>query len=304
MTGIIGAGFGLYGYFPAVVKTEGKAVLLEEAKNIFEGRPELQIYEDNIQWCEDVDTLLPIVDKLIVCVPPKIQENYFSGILSAENINSVIFEKPIASNPQLSQNILRDLSKSNKTFRVGYTFLYTNWFMNFDFSNVRNTNIEINWAFKAHHYKNDIENWKRYNSEGGGVIRFFGIHLFPLLVSFGFNNVIDSQTLGNDINDLEKWSAVFTNENGLRCDINVDSNSEKEIFSIRTDNGQKELINFISPFETTNNSIQTEDNRVSILERLLTSLNDKNQTKELIDLYNTSNGLWMQTEKINKFVTV
>jgi predicted dehydrogenase len=304
MTGIIGAGFGLYGYFPAVVKTEGKAVLLEEAKSIFEGRPELQKYKDNILWCDNIDTLLPIVDKLIVCVPPKIQESYFDKILQAANINSVIFEKPIASNPQLSLNILSRLSNSNKTFRIGYTFLYTNWFSTFNFNAVKNTNIEINWTFKAYHYKSNIENWKRYNSEGGGVIRFFGIHLFPLLISFGFNNVINSQTSGKNTDDLENWKAVFTNEKGCECTIDVDSNCEQEIFSIKTDNGQKELINFVSPFETANNSIQTEDNRVIILERLLSSLNNENQNKEMINLYNASNDLWMRAEKINRFITL
>lgn len=301
MTGIIGAGFGLYGYFPAVVKTEGKAVLLNEAKSIFETRPELQKYKENILWSDNIDSLLPLVDNLIVSVPPKIQEEYFNKIISAENISKIILEKPLASTPETSQIFLSNLSDSKKSFRIGYTFLYTNWFGNFEKEIIENTNIEIIWTFKAHHYKHNVENWKRYNSEGGGVIRFFGIHLFPLLINFGFNEVVSSETSGANSNDLEKWTSVFKNQNGFVCKLSVNSNLEKEVFSIKAENKQNKIIDFVSPFETANDAIQNEDNRVVILERLLKSLNDENQNSSMSSLYKNSNELWLKTEMINKF---
>ena len=301
MTGIIGAGFGLYGYFPAVVKTEGKAMLLDEAKSIFEGRPELQKYKENILWSENIDSLLPLVDNLIVSVPPKIQEEYFNKIISAENISKVILEKPLASTPETSHIFLSKLIDSKKSLRIGYTFLYTNWFRNFEKEIVENANVEIAWTFKAHHYKHNIENWKRYNSEGGGVIRFFGIHLFPLLISFGFDEVILSETLGLDSNDLQKWNATFINQKGFECKLTVDSNCDKEIFSIKKLNNEKNLIDFVSPFETANDAIQNEDNRVIILERLLRSLNNENQNNTMNSLYKNSNDLWLKTEMVNIF---
>jgi predicted dehydrogenase len=302
MTGIIGAGFGLYGYFPAVVKTEGKAALLEEAREIFTSRPELQKYKENIHWYDDVDSILSAIDKLIVCVPPKIQEGYFDKIIGSINISNVIFEKPIASTPELSHEIISRLLDTTKTFRIGYTFLYTEWFTNFNKEAVKDTNVEISWKFKAHHYKYNIENWKRNNSDGGGVIRFFGIHLFPLLVSFGFTKVISSKTHGENGNDLQNWEAIFENKDGFKCKVLVDSNSDEEHFIINTEN--EELINFVSPFETANNSIHTEDNRVVILERLLKSLNNKEENSNKFSLYKASNNLWMRTEKINMFVKI
>lgn len=302
MTGIIGAGFGLYGYFPAVVKTEGKAALLDEAKEILAVRPELQKYKDNIHWYEDVDSLLPVVEQLIVCVPPKIQEGYFDKIVKSSNISHVVFEKPIASTPQLSHDIISRLLDTNKTFRIGYTFLYTDWFTNFNFDSVRDSNIEISWTFKAHHYKHNVENWKRNNSDGGGVIRFFGIHLFPLLINFGFMKVVSSETHGKNENDIESWSAVFENEQGYKCSVNVDSNSDKEFFSIKK--SDSDLIKFVSPFEKVNDSIESEDNRVLILERLLKSLIDIKENHNMFELYKKSNELWMQAEKINMFVQI
>lgn len=299
MTGIIGAGFGLYGYLPAVVQTEGKVVLLEESKEIFQSRPELQIYKDNIQWITNMNEFLSIVIKLIVCVPPKIQEGYFDNIIANTNISNVVFEKPIASTPKLSREIISRLLDTNKTFRIGYTFLYTDWFTNFDIKSVNANDIKISWAFKAHHYKHDIENWKRNNSDGGGVIRFFGIHLFPLLVIFGFTKVISSETQGATDDDLQSWNAVFENKDKFRCCINVNSNSDEEHFNIKSD--EVELINFVSPFETVNDSIQNEDNRVSILKNLLTSLSNQNENNKMFTLYEQANDLWMQTESTNNF---
>ncbi len=303
MTGIIGTGFGLYGYLPAVMQTEGKAVLLEEAREIFLTRPELQLYKDKIEWVDDIEKLTTIVNKLVICVPPKIQEGYFENVIRQNNLSHIIFEKPIASTPELSEEIISRLIQSNKNFRIGYTFLYTDWFRNITNESIQNTNIKFSWKFKAYHYKHDAINWKRFNDEGGGVIRFFGIHLFPVLVSFGFTKVISSNITGSDNNDLERWEAVFENKDKFHCSVNVNSNSDKEIFSIECyDNHTSiELIDSVSPFEKANDSIDKEDNRVSILKNLLTSLNNEEENKDMYWLYKQSNDLWKQTESINKF---
>jgi len=303
MTGIIGAGFGLYGYLPAVIQTEGKAVLSEESKEIFFARPELQIYKDNIEWVDDVEKLTSIVNKLIICVPPKIQEGYFDNKKKQKNLSHIIFEKPIASTPELSEEIISRLINSGKTFRIGYTFLYTSWFRNISSESVQNKNIKILWEFKAHHYKNNICNWKRYNDDGGGVIRFFGIHLFPVLVSFGFTKVVSSNITGSDNNDLEKWVAVFENKDKFHCSVSVNSNSDKEFFSIEGyDNHTSiELIDSVSPFEKANDSTDKEDNRVSILKNLLASLNNEEEKNDMYSLYEQANDLWMQSETINIF---
>lgn len=303
MTGIIGAGFGLYGYLPAVMQTEGKAALLEEAKEIFLTRPELQIYKDNIEWIDDIDKLISVVNKLIICVPPKIQEGYFDKVTSSDNISHVIFEKPIASTPEYSDKIISRLKDCGKIFRIGYTFLYTDWFRNITSESIQNTNIKISWEFKAYHYKHDAINWKRYNDEGGGVIRFFGIHLFPILIKFGFTKVISSETFGKDNNDLESWKAIFESNSKFQCSVYVNSDSAKEIFSIEgyDDNNSIKLIDFVSPFEKANDSIDKEDNRVGILKKLLSSLNNEKENAEMYSLYEQSNSLWMQTENINKF---
>lgn len=303
MTGIIGAGFGLYGYLPAVMQTEGKAALLEEAKEIFFTRPELQIYKDNIEWVDDIEKLSSVVNKLIICVPPKIQEGYFDKVLESKNISHLVFEKPIASTPELSEKIISRLTQSNKIFRIGYTFLYTDWFRNISNESVQYKNLNISWDFKAHHYKHNVSNWKRYTDEGGGVIRFFGIHLFPVLISFGFTKVISSNIAGKDNNDLESWEAVFENKNKFRCSIKVNSNSDKENFVIESFNSNTviEIIDSVSPFEKPNDSIDKEDNRVGILKNLLASLSNEKENDSMYLLYEQTNDLWMQTESINKF---
>ena len=71
---------------------------------------------------------------------------------------------------------------------------------------------------------------------------------------------------------------------GFECKLTVDSNCDKEIFSIKKLNNEKNLIDFVSPFETANDAIQNEDNRVIILERLLRSLNNENQNNTMNSL--------------------
>ena len=54
MTGIIGAGFGLYGHLPAAMSLSNNPVFLPKRyAELFHKRTELAVFEDRINWVED-----------------------------------------------------------------------------------------------------------------------------------------------------------------------------------------------------------------------------------------------------------
>jgi len=297
MTGILGSGFGLYGYLPAVLRNESKVFLMERSREKFTQRIELAAYSEQIIWEKDISSFLAGIDTLIISVPPFIQEQYQEYLAKYTNIEYLLLEKPVAVTPGASQVILDRLTKNGVNVRIGYSFLYTNWYKE---SKIHKSfslqeNIQISWKFKAHHFKNNLHNWKRYASQGGGVLRFFGIHLIPIAIGFGFDKVMESAILNYKENEPFQWTAVFRNKSGKELTVIVDANSEETIFLVRNMSGEI-LIEKESPFD--NEPSSNEDKRVHMLDELYHSLHNTNETAIQMHLYSKINQLWSETEKI------
>ena len=72
--GIIGAGFGLYGYLPALIEVGEKNIILPARyKDKFSARSELQIYAGYVQWVSDERVMLEMVDTIVLALPPGYQ---------------------------------------------------------------------------------------------------------------------------------------------------------------------------------------------------------------------------------------
>lgn len=308
MTGILGSGFGLYGYFPAVLQSENKVFLLTKSKEKLQQRRELQKYAHKIVWVSDEDIFFSKLTTLIICVPPTVQEEYLKKIEEYPNIKYIILEKPIAHTPLLATDIVYRLQALRINFRVGYTFLYTDWYKKIESKGFfgKGKNLNIVWKFRAHYFINNIENWKRHNLQGGAVIRFYGIHLIALIVSFGFIKAKRSTTFEFDYDESYAWEAVFENAEGARLAIKLDTNSETDLFQIQSydsntvSDPQGTLItNLISPFYTGNSFGKEEDTRINTLSILFRSLVKKSENGEQYKMYEKINYLWGDIEKIN-----
>jgi predicted dehydrogenase len=306
MIGILGSGFGLYGYLPAAVKcTDDKIALLQKSFDVFKKRKELQFCEPRIFWCKDQEELIALVDTIVLCVPPQIQREFCEKWISLENIENVILEKPIAENPKLSMQVLNIAEKKN--IRVGYTFGFTDWSVKLkDLIQNENKPVEkiiIKWTFKAYHYKNNLANWKRFHEEGGGVLRFYGIHLIALLQSYGYSSVDSSITEGFSENDIYKWEACFRNNSGLpTISVEVNCNSDESIFLISAYTGTGFLIYKLEQKDPFGSNDHTQiDLRVNLLEKLICSLKDASLTEKAIVKYKKTNDLWSIVEKANLF---
>lgn len=154
---IFGSGFGLYGYLPAAYELGYDIFLPTRYRTIFESRVELSKYSNRICWiCDDIliSEIAWNMDLIIIAKRPtdqvkllnelygfdKVYSQSFGGSASIINHNqniakkscrlrNLILEKPIAPNPYEALSLLKCFERNafNVSFRIGYTFLYTEW---------------------------------------------------------------------------------------------------------------------------------------------------------------------------------
>ena len=124
MYSIIGSGFGLYGYLPAIIKLQKKGLVLpEKYKEKILLRPELREFEKDILWVKDSDEALIKTTHLIVAVPPNTQYSLVKKIVKKTNIKTIYLEKPIAPSVEKSNDLLKFLDLNKVKYVVGYSFL-------------------------------------------------------------------------------------------------------------------------------------------------------------------------------------
>ncbi len=311
MTGIIGSGFGIYGYLPAVLLEDKNVYLLEKVKHNFLLRSELAQFYSRIYWINDIECFLNQIDTLIIAVPPLHQSEIINKILDFPNIKNIIIEKPLAPSPEESINILNKLKDLNKNFRIGYSFLYTPWYesLNNIFTNRKMDEIydlSIVWNFKAHHYKNNLFNWKRYCSQGGGVIRFYGIQFIAVLGFLRFNEIVESKVIGISKDDISFWESITKDFFGNVCHLLIDTDCSEEKFEIILREKTKGLrtlcsLKANSPFDNYENISQDIDNRVAILNKLYIDFKKIHLDEDKFNQYQSINYMWALFEKHSSF---
>tara|TARA_Y100001970_G_C14240721_1_gene864748 strand:- start:49 stop:942 length:894 start_codon:yes stop_codon:yes gene_type:complete len=265
---ILGSGFGLYGYLPAVLSKKNNTVYLEKKyKKIINSRKELTIYKNKIIWIQNYLSNLEIIDYLIIAKRPSDQVKIIKKIINKKNILKKIFlEKPIAKNPLAAKNLLNILKKKKINVSFGFIFQYTNWYKkikNFIKENKKKNEIEITWNFNAFFLKKKVKSWKNDISQGGGIVNFYGIHFIKLINELGFNKIINSTQIKKNY-----WfSSYKKNKQIFKLKINI--SAKKNLFRIKLKSYSKNTsINLPNPFGK-NNNFTKKDNRVVFLIKYL-----------------------------------
>ena len=300
---IIGSGFGLYGYLPAIINSrKGEVALLQDYRSKIEARPELHKYIQNIIWFSSTELILKQATSVVIAVPPHQQPTVAKIVLRNKSLYQLVIEKPLAKSPKESEYLVNNISNFLTKYRVSYIFHYTDWFYKLvKIPKEQLSSINICWSFHADHFSRELKNWKRYHSIGGGVLRFYGIHLLAILSSLGYNKPTLS-IINYKIPDQPlTWSAIFTGPDLPKCSVHINTNCLYKLFTIQTSKiqGNKQLIySNISPFKA-NCETDCQDIRVSALELVLESLYQADE--EYLKLYEKINRLWLQTEEISSW---
>lgn len=283
MYGIIGSGFGLYGYLPALLSLSNSPILLlDRSREKFFSRRDLIKFHDKVLWCSSVNELINQSSDIVIAIPPGSQENIIEKIISEDIRPRIIIEKPIGRSPKSSIDIANHLSSRGIDYRVGYTFIHTLWARHLAslWKTNKFTEIEVIWSFRAYHYLHKLTSWKSSHEQGGGVLRFYGIQITALAAMVGFTTVMSSSLIGPYIDDYRHWRCKLVDSNLRSFNILLSVDSPKPLFEInlRNQNGYTVCVaSSKTPFyEPTLDD--SDDNRIVVLQRLIKSFADQCET--------------------------
>ncbi len=307
---ILGSGFGLYGYLPAMIESGVDCVVLPERyKEKFSTRMELAHLASVIEWVTDEREALARVDCVAMALRPDLQAQWILFCLEQPGIERILLEKPLAPAPDHACSLFQNLMDSGKIFRIGYLFRSTVWGRKLLQSfqdpppEIRSGKIYISWSFLAHHYRTLIPTWKRDQSLGGGALRFYGIHLIALLAELGYKNVSCSRTSGSASGDIAQWSASFSGTGLPDCEIRVDSHATHAQFTIEheVNHTTTTLVNLTEPFEVEVLPLlpNKRDQRIPLLSMLCQSL--WKESSSTYATYRDTLDLWGTVESWNTF---
>ena len=262
---ILGSGFGLYGYLPALLGLGCAVVLPERYRAVLEGRSELADFARGIEWVADEGAALDRADALVLARRPADQAALIADLLRRPRLLRLLLEKPLAPNPEEAERLQAALQASGKLVRVGYILGFTDWGQRLIAQSREpqaRSDLSIHWSFRAHHYVTGRHNWKRSHAEGGGALRFYGIQLIALAVEVGFDRALRSTITATQPGEVESWSASLSDKTGRRCELLVESNTEPNRFEV-TSLATADTWQLDNPFATT--IAEGADRRVPLL---------------------------------------
>jgi hypothetical protein len=287
--GILGRGFGLYGYLPALVQLNNYDIHVpEEYREFLTSRADLSIYDKYINW-SDEDEIIRNSDLLIHARRPDDNLLLTRKLIDLQLKPTLILEKPIASNPYSSIILLNDAINAGIIVHSGFIFKFTDWyseFKRFIAEHSNNLKIKIEWNFKANHFNNNLATWKRDHQFGGGVLRFYSIHLIDLLHDFSFTNILRSNILSNDSYPYSVWQSEFSNDRNQKIELIVDSCNSNCSFNIFDFSSHKKILQRSGPFDIGSSKLQnlSIDPRVMYLHRFIKNTTNSYDKSRLIEL--------------------
>lgn len=301
---IIGSGFGLYGYLPALISNGFKKIYLQEKyKEKFYCRDELSFFEKYIEWTPSEEIAARSAELIIFAINPDTQAKKIFNFLNYENIKSYVLEKPLGTTPLISSHIIHEMKRLNKYFTVGYLFLYTEWANNLlkELNRAQYSKLVIEWSFLANHYKFNLNNWKKFNSQGGSAIRFYGIQIIALLAKIGYTDVESSKVDMVNNDEFETWDLIVNGKNLPICIVQLKTRSLNEVFFIELqgESVSKIILNQSDPFQKNIPSFPSADNRVIELISLIDEAKHLNKSANSL-WYTNTNNLWEKIESMTE----
>ena len=294
---IFGGGFGLYGYIAALKETGFVNFIISiRHKALMEQKQNLSGHIKSCFFAEDFQMFSLPSDLVVFAVNPKKQEVLISDFINKNPKKMLLLEKPLGATPAISKRLAFDLNVNRITYGCNYIFLYTTWFQNLLTRHSEFNNIRISWSFKAHHLANNVDTWKRIPAEGGGLIRFYGIHLIYIASLLGFLTVIKSEVKVNSTGDDIIWSCTLEDKKHRRLLIYLDALAPNSAFDIHCDESQ--TINLMDPFELDTPEDLIRDRRHNLIKKHILSSIGKHSGADYANECNAIS-LWKDIEIIN-----
>ena len=253
---ILGSGFGLYGYLPAISSYCRYIYLDKRYKGKFLERSELKKLSYKIKWYDKISKIIDDINIVIIAKNPKDQLNNIKSLNLKKKIKHLFLEKPISNNPKNSLLLIKYLELRKIKYSFGFLFEYLSWFKFLKKKKSKNNKIKILWHIKKNNKNNK---WKYNPTLGGGALRFYGVHLIKILFELKFLN------LKSNIVNNQFWSSQFYDDKSNIFEVELKI-TNKDKFKLTYNN--KILVNSINPFKEKINLKQI-DPRASILKKYI-----------------------------------
>ncbi|MES2972788.1 MAG: hypothetical protein V4757_04230 [Pseudomonadota bacterium] len=296
---ILGSGFGLYGYLPALASDSSvEFVLPLRSRASLAARAELAPYVRKIHWAADERAALQAATTVVMALRPEAQASWLRYCLELDTLQTLLLEKPLAPAPGLAQELASGLRASGKTWRIGYLFRFMDWAAQLrehvaGLTDRSTAHVDIRWEFLAHHYRHNVSTWKTDPARGGGALHFYGIHLVALLAEAGYDTVVSSRG-GAGNGDAATWVARFRGPALPDCTVAVDSKAASSRFSVvqRSSGNATPVVELADPFEEAQ-AVAGLDRRVSALAMHCMTATDG---QAAYGWYDVAIDLWRQAE--------
>jgi predicted dehydrogenase len=273
--GIIGSGFGIYGWAKAASNQKFfKLSTLSKYKKIILERKDTKKLYNKINYHNKFKDLISSADTIIIAKRPVDQARIVSRILNIKKKINLILEKPLSNNAINALKLFKKIKNNKINYLFGMTINETKWAVKLKnlIKQKKIKKIEIDWYFLADHYKHNKNNWKRFRKMGGGMLRFYLIHFIYI---FSFFKNWDAKYVSKKMNSAEDPSGILKLKNqDVEVVINADSQYKKKSFfniKIEYKNFKKKNIKLDNPFaESLKNLIPLGiDFRIKNLQKIL-----------------------------------
>ena len=256
--GLIGGGFGIYGYLPALVENGHNVITKEKYRSEIYSRTELSDYWSHVSFASSEKELLCLGEVIVLATHPNQQKKILE-----ENVfrkKRIFLEKPLATSVSEHSNLIELLETQQTHFSIAYLYRYTSWFEKLEESANNASEIKVCWEIK-----HSNQNWKSAAFSDGGLFDFYGIHLAPLLYYAGVN--IDDLEIsrGGRVNEL--FFSIQSQKFGM---VNIKLKfGEENLFNLRIDN-YNHRIEFIEETPFGPRGVRgSKDSRVDLLKKYL-----------------------------------
>tara|TARA_B100000579_G_C22743802_1_gene810438 strand:+ start:105 stop:1013 length:909 start_codon:yes stop_codon:yes gene_type:complete len=257
---LLGRGFALNVYLPALLAINCKKILLTSSVKKYINNDYISQY---VKWIDDEEIINNKFLKIIIALPPEKQYSLICDMSLWKNSNNLILEKPIADNYKKAQYLINILNKSKTKYSINYSFRYTKWFADifkYIHKNQSKGDIYITWRFKGRHLNKKESTWKTDHLHGGGVIKYYGIHLIAILSDIGYSDVTQSNIFNHQKKKLTSWSSEFISSTKLpKLNLSIDSYANENRFCWQQLNDK--IIDIDTPFSL-ESSEYNGDNRI------------------------------------------
>ncbi len=254
--GILGGGFGLYGYLPAFANLQFEIFTLSKYENYIKKRPDLSKYIDKVNFLNEEKELIKNVDYINIARNPESQYQFLIHN-KPYSFKHLYIEKPIAHQTIAYKKCIENFETENTSFSVFYSLTYMDWYNNIIEEIQQEIDKEYTILWKI---KQKSSSWKQDISRGGGMLKFYGIHFIQMFIDAKL-------TLKNITMSKNKLEINLESKNINFLTIFIES-SDKNSFSVYKN--KEILINSSNPF-LREIIPELPDPRIEILEKYIQS---------------------------------